>query len=126
MISQVLRFAGVGVLSTGIHALIYALTAAVGLVPWAANLAAFCVAFGFSFLGHYRFTFQSDSAVPDAISKFFWVALMGLGLNAGFVYLIVDWAQLHYLVALAPMIFVVPPVTFLLSRYWAFKSRTLP
>ena len=125
MISQFLRFAGVGVLSTGVHALIYALTAAVGLVPWAANLVGFCVAFGFSFLGHYRFTFQSDSAVPDAIFKFFWVALIGLGLNAGFVYLIVDWGQLHYLVALAPMIFVVPPVTFLLSRYWAFKAKTL-
>ena len=126
MINQVVRFVGVGILSTGIHALIYALAGALGLVPWAANLAAFCVAFGFSFLGHYRFTFQSDSAVPVAVSKFFLVALIGLGLNAGFVYLIVDWAQLHYLVALAPMIFVVPPVTFLLSRYWAFKSRTLP
>ena len=126
MISQVLRFAGVGVLSTGIHALIYTLTGALGLVPWAANLVAFVAAFGFSFLGHYRFTFQSDSGLPDAISKFFLVALIGLGLNAGFVYLIVDLAQLNYLVALAPMILIVPPVTFLLSRYWAFKSRTLP
>ena len=126
MISQVIRFAGVGVLSTGIHALIYTLTGALGLVPWAANLVAFVAAFGFSFLGHYRFTFQSDSGLPDAISKFFLVALIGLGLNAGFVYLIVDLAQLNYLVALAPMILIVPPVTFLLSRYWAFKSRTLP
>ena len=128
LIKQMAKFASVGAIATLVHALVYASLGALPSVsPWMANLLAFMVAFIFSFVGHFLWTFR-DSTGDQPIHqsaryslRFLTVALIGLLLNAFSVWLVVDIWELNYLMALVPMVFVVPVMTFGLSKLWAFR-----
>ncbi len=52
LIYQLSKFASVGVIATGVHALVYGVVGAV-LEPMLANLIAFLIAFLFSYSGHF-------------------------------------------------------------------------
>lgn len=125
---QVSRFASVGLVATGIHALVYGVLGGVSsITPMLANLLAFLVAFGFSYLGHFRFTFGEQMRGRSALRsysvqlRFFVVALTGLGLNALGVWVTTDYLKANYLLAILPMVFVVPLITFGISKAWAFR-----
>ncbi len=48
--------------------------------------------------------------------------LFGLGLNQFIVLIVTDYAELPYEAALVVVIAIVPAVTFLLFKFWAFRS----
>lgn len=128
LISQLARFASVGLLATAIHTVSYAILGGLHfLSPMTANLLAFLVAFGFSYVGHFTYTFSGQMqgrSLRHSHSvqlRFLIVALVGLALNSIGVWATTDWLELHYLFATLPMLFVVPLITFGMARLWAFK-----
>lgn len=128
LVLQVSRFASVGLVATGVHALVYGVLGGFSnITPMAANLLAFVVAFGFSYLGHFRFTFSEQMQGRSALQsysvqlRFFVVALLGLGLNALGVWVTTDYLKANYLLAILPMVFIVPLITFGVSKIWAFR-----
>lgn len=118
----------VGVLATLMHALIYAGLGTLPVIsPLVANLGAFLCAFLISFAGHFVWTFREQTHGRRVVQlgacqfKFLLVALFGLVLNSILVWVVVDYLSLNYLLALVPMVFVVPLVTFFLSKRWVFR-----
>ena len=126
LIQQLSKFASVGVIATGVHALVYGLVGRL-LEPMFANLIAFLIAFVFSYSGHFLWTFRTQTQgqkVHRAFAfqlRFLIVAMSGLLLNSLAVWVVTEWLQVDYLYAVFPMVFVVPLVTFALAKLWAFK-----
>lgn len=126
LIKQLSKFASVGVLATAVHAVVYTVVGGL-LEPMAANLIAFFVAFVFSYMGHFLWTFRAQTKgqkMHKALRyqfRFLAVALMGLLLNSVAVWVVTEWLKVDYLIALIPMIFMVPLFTFALAKLWAFK-----
>ena len=126
LIRQLSKFASVGVIATGVHALVYGVVGSL-LVPMLANLIAFLVAFLFSYIGHFLWTFRAQTegqSVYKAFAfqlRFLIVALSGLLLNSLAVWVVTEWLKMDYLYAVVPMVFVVPLATFALAKLWAFK-----
>jgi putative flippase GtrA len=126
LIHQLSKFASVGIVATGVHALVYGVVGRF-LEPMLANLIAFLIAFLFSYLGHFLWTFRDQTQgreVHKAFAyqfRFLLVALSGLLLNSLAVWVVTEWLQVDYLYAVFPMVFVVPLVTFAFAKGWAFK-----
>ncbi|GAB2795123.1 GtrA family protein [Halomonas shantousis] len=85
--------------------------------PLIVNFIAFLVAFSFSYLGHRHFTFNSEGSV----AKFFVVAFAGFALNNGLLAILLGVTQLPDYVALTITTLLVPIVSYLAARLWAFK-----
>jgi putative flippase GtrA len=73
--------------------------------PYAASLAGFLVAFCVSFLGHHHFTFAGGQDYIRTLPRFFLVALSGF---------------LAKMVSMMVSILVIPALTYLAARLWAF------
>ena len=77
IISQMAKFASVGLVATGVHALVYAFLGGLGPIsPLQANFLAFLVAFIFSYVGHFKITFAKEMegrSLQHAFGvQFFW------------------------------------------------------
>ncbi|MCB5363514.1 GtrA family protein [Pusillimonas sp. CC-YST705] len=93
-----------------------------GLAPLLANVAGWLVAFNVSLFGHYHLTFKHQHAPwKQAALRFFGVALLGFILNELAYALLLHTTGLRYDVALAVVLVGVAALTFLLSRFWAFR-----
>jgi putative flippase GtrA len=100
-----------------------------GAAPLLANFAAFCVAVGVSFFGHFHWTFAGEHLRPGGntrvnrtFARFFAVAVFGLGLNSLAVYVITDVLMMSYLYSAGLMVTVVPVILFVINKYWAFAA----
>jgi putative flippase GtrA len=121
------RFGTVGAAATVAHVVMFiALVELAGLVPLAANFVAFCVAVGISFFGHFHWTFREQTRIGGehrqgiALVRFIAVALTGLALNSGVVYVVVNLLEVPYPFAIAVVIVIVPLFIFGLTKMWAF------
>jgi putative flippase GtrA len=122
------RFAIVGVLATLLHSAVYSLLITVTpIAPLLANLLAFASALSMSFFGHQRWTFKEagERAVAHGGSvahfgRFFLTSVLGLALNSAAVYVVVNGLGLEPIYAVVPMLFVVPPITFICMKLWVF------
>ncbi len=121
MILQIARFGVVGVAAMAVHWLVVVALVSLGLAPLIANVMGFAVAFNVSYLGHRRWTFASDAAHSTTLGRFFAVALGSFIINEVLYSLLLRYTHLNYQVALALVLFAVAALTFVLSRYWAFK-----
>lgn len=124
---QYAKFGGVGLAATGAHVLLFTgLIEVFDLDPLVANFLAFSLAFSISFFGHFHWTFGGDDvrrrAPGAAFKRFLVTALTGLGLNTLVVYIVDQVFVLAYAYSIIGFIFVVPPVLFLMSKYWAFHD----
>ena len=127
VVFQYARFGIVGLGATAAHVTTFA-----ALIEWArlppllANFVAFGVAVLVSFVGHFHWTFQRETAGQHwqqqraAFARFALVAITGLALNSFAVVLVVNLLAAPYQYALVLMICVVPVVVFVLSKSWAF------
>lgn len=119
-----IRFAAVGLAATALHgASLYAIVAGAGLHPTLANVFAFSVAFAFSYLGHYHFSFRSRARHAASAPRFLAVAVLGLTLNSAIFGLIVNLLGLHYWIAFALVVTVTPTAGFFASKHFAFGER---
>lgn len=93
-----------------------------------ANTIAFLIAFIFSFLGHYFWTFKANKDninIRKSIIKFFIIAVTGFSINTFLLSILLYFnivADEKFAIIIA-LIFV-PIFTYILSKFWGFKSNT--
>ena len=121
-LKQISRFGFVGVAATAVHVGVgLGLHEGIGMLPFWANLAAFCCALGVSFVGQTRFTFPDSTADHGTFARFTVVAVSGLGLNQLIVWVVTSILGRTYELARVVIILTVPAVTFLLLKFWALR-----
>ena len=116
------RFGIVGVASTFIHIAVFSMLVELfHVAPAVASVPAFLTAMFASYGVNHRWTFDAQGSHKVYLPKYAVVALLGLCLNVLITYLVVDILGKWYGFALALVVTVVPSVTYLLNRNWAFK-----
>lgn len=121
MIRQLARFGAVGITAMAVHWMIVALLVPIGLQPLIANTIAFAIAFNVSYVGHRYFTFADAATSHSTFKRFLGVALLSFALNEALYYLLLS-AGMEYRLALLLVLVAVAALTFVLSRYWAFRG----
>lgn len=117
-----LRFGAVGGVATAIHLVIlFVLLSHISLSLFLANATAFGCAFGVSFLGNYRWTFGAPGAVRLAVLRFFVVSLLAFLVNNLVLAAMLQANWLEPTLSALVSALVIPVITFLASRFWAFK-----
>ncbi len=90
--------------------------------PLVANIIGWLVAFGVSFSGHYLLTFKHQHApLLRAGVRFFLVSALGFGVNEASYALLLYYSSLPYDLLLALVLIGIAALTFILSRFWAFR-----
>ena len=120
---QLLRFAIIGILASACHFMVvYLLVSSFQIEALIANIFAFFIAFIISYLGHSLWTFSEiKHEHKSVIRKFFLVASIGFIFNEGGYFLLLSYTSLSYLTALLIILFLIPILTFILSKFWAFN-----
>jgi putative flippase GtrA len=120
---EVLKFGIVGVAATVIHFIFFAiLFDFIGLIPTLASGAAALVASVVTFFGQKFWVFQSYGRYGGAAQ----VARFSLSLgfaaiaHACTVHFFTDWANLDPYVAAIIGLLLVPPISFLINKFWVF------
>jgi putative flippase GtrA len=121
MKQQLIRFGAVGVTALLIHFLIVITITPFGIDPLLANIIAFITAFQLSYLGHSKWTFNTEINHRSLI-RFVIVSVSNFCINELLFYLFLKYTRIPYQLALLIVLGVVASLTFLLSRNWAFKS----
>jgi putative flippase GtrA len=123
LLKPLLRFAVSGGLATVTHVGVFVtLVEWLALRPVFAAAPAFVVALFVSYGMNYHWTFSASGLHRILLPRFVVVALLGLALNLGITYAVVDVAHYWYGYALLLVVLLVPLVTFLLSKLWVFKQ----
>lgn len=122
MIGELMRFGVIGVAAMAVHWSVVALIVPLGIAPLLANVIAFCIAFNVSFFGHHHWTFASGGSQQNTFIRFLGVAVLGFVVNESLYSLLLKFTELDYRVALAMVLAAVAGLTYLLSRFWAFRQ----
>jgi putative flippase GtrA len=118
----VLRFGLVGSIATGIHILILWILLSKTLLPvLIANAIAFVIAFGFSFAGHYIWTFGAPGSPRKLMLRFLIINASAFFLNNALLAIILEFGRLDSTLAAIGSAAAIPIITFLASRFWGFK-----
>ena len=125
MIRQLKWFVGVGVLAALVHVAAITLYVEVFHLPvLLSNMIAFMTAFGVSYFGHKYGTFaHQNSSHRQAIPRFYMTALLGFVLNNTLFYVLYSILGMPYLQALVIVLGGVAILTFILSKFWAFRGQ---
>jgi putative flippase GtrA len=92
------------------------------LWPELANALGFAVAFGLSFAGHRRLSFQhAATSVRQSLGRFAVTALLGFGSNELVFVALLRGLQWPSLLALFVAMLAAAAQTYVLSRHWAFR-----
>ncbi len=119
---QLFRFGVIGSAAAAVNMIVVVLLVQFAhWSPLAANIIAFVIAYQVSFFGHHHWTFQATSSAKTSWPKFLLVAVGSFILNEGFYALFLQVWHVEYIVALLLVLLVVPPITFALSKLWAFN-----
>ncbi len=119
-VKQVKRFAISGLLATGLHVLLAVCLIRLFAVPAPfANGIAFLVATAFSYAANTLWSFSSALHGRN-LFRFMCVSIIGGGLAVS-ASALAEHYNLHYLVGIGIVAVVVPPVTFLLHRFWTYR-----
>ena len=122
-IQEFMRFGAVGAGATLVHLIVAWLANRLGgLPPYFANACGFAVAFSFSYLGHFYWTFGRQAGHARHLPRFLIVAGFGYALSNVIIWAVVDRAGWPFEAALGVMLVAVPTTTWLLSRIWAFRA----
>ncbi|HEY5597265.1 MAG TPA: GtrA family protein [Kiloniellales bacterium] len=118
---QIPKFLAVGGGATAVHvAAALAFNGLAGVTPLWANVLAFLVASGVSYLGNWFWTFDAASRHGLAAPRFLALSLTCFAVNQAIVYAVVEWLGRPLWLAMIPVVLVVPAFGFWLSRSWVF------
>jgi putative flippase GtrA len=127
IVSQIGRFGIVGMASTALHvALFTGLVKSGAASPMAANVMAFALAFLLSFFAHFSWTFRCVNIaqkwqVLTMLLRFLVVALIGLGFNTCWVYLVTTILGMAYYYTNFFFLLVTPTILFVCNKFFVFK-----
>ena len=120
---KLLSFTGVGGIATGVQYVVLVLL--VSALHWPAVISS-TVGFGLSaslnYFLNYRFTFRSYSPHRTALTRFMFMVLVGLVLNAVVMQLMTAWLGVHYLPAQILTTGLVFAWNFVISHLWTFRA----
>ncbi|AXS42778.1 GtrA family protein [Breoghania sp. L-A4] len=121
------RFGIVGLAATATHAGIALALTVSGLAhPLVANLIAFLVAFAVSFLGHHVWSFPDSASTARRrrrrMMRFFALAFAGFAANSAALAGWLAWVPLPDALGVIVSIGLIPLVTYLGARMWAFAE----
>jgi len=119
---QVIQFGCIGLLNTALHAsVVIGLVEHLQLNPVAANAIAFFLANIFSYCLNSKITFKSAFSFGGYL-RFLSVSFVSLGGT-----LLISWLGelwgLDYRISLIGVILLVPAISFLAMKFWAFSSE---
>lgn len=118
MAGELVRFAGVGLAATGVHAsLALGLLLLTAVGEYGANAGGFLGAVGVSWVGHRWFTF----ARPGHFARLFAVAAAGFAVNNLLLATLLELGWVPGWLALLIAIGLVPFAVFVGLRSWAFR-----
>lgn len=121
-VRRIARFGFVGLSAMVTHIVVAnAVLAYVIDSAYAASLAGFLVAFCVSYLGHYHFTFGEGQGHAKALPRFFLVAVSGFLASLMVLKVIATYSAVPPAVSLTLSILVIPGLTYLAARLWAFR-----
>jgi putative flippase GtrA len=121
LLGQVFKFASVGVVATATHVAVgLGLHNLLGVQPLMANLVAFLCATSWSCVGNWSWTFDKRSRLSAAVPRYLALSTCCFGLNQTIVYVVTQLWHLPYLVALLPVVLLVPGFSFWMSRSKVF------
>ncbi len=120
---QFLRFGLVGVAALSVHLLfVMLLVRTCDFPPLGANICGFLLAFQVSYWGHYKWTFTADHVSHKrAVTRFFTIAVSSFCLNELLYAILLHFTPLPYDVALLMVLIFISGLTFVLSKFWAFR-----
>lgn len=123
-VKQFAYFAGIGAFGTAAHyAVLVALVELWGSNPIAASFAGFVLGALINYFGNYYITFQSTKRHEKTITRFFCVALVGLGLNTSLMAVATTLVGLHYLLSQGVATVLVLMWNFIANRFWTFRKE---
>ncbi len=123
MIAQLARFGVVGIAAMAVHWVVVAVIVPMGIQPLLANIIGFATAFNVSYFGHRNWTFTSSTGHATTLTRFLGVAIASFALNELMYSVLLRHTALDYRVALLLVLVAVAALTFVLSRYWAFRQQ---
>ncbi|GHU35128.1 GtrA-like protein [Betaproteobacteria bacterium] len=119
----VARFGLIGIIATCVHVgVVWVLLSYTTLHTLIANAIAFLVALGFSFSGHYVWTFRSSGTLFRAMRRFLVISGSVFALNTFVLATILHTGWVSPFISTLIAIFVIPVITFLASRFWGFAK----
>ena len=117
-------FAVVGVVATAVHVAVgLAAAKALDVPPLVANTIAFFAALAVSYLGNTKLTFRVPALRWRAAFRYAVLTGAGFALNQAIVAIVVYRLGWDYAVALAIVVVTIPPLTFMVAKYWALEPR---
>ena len=124
--TQLVRYGLVGVASNGVAYAVYLLITAGGITPALAAGLVYVVAATVGFLGNRRLTFEHEGNAWSAGLRYLVAHAVGLALNLGIIFVMVDgWGYPHPAVQ-AFAIVVVAGYLFVALKYFVFAGRPKP
>ena len=117
-------FTLIGAIAAAVHYVV-AVTLEGGLhvAPAWANVTGFVFAFPVSYAGHSRLSFAHHAASHrQALPRFLAIALTGFAGNQVLLLSALSWLDCPFWLVLALVMGIVACLTYLLSRYWAFRA----
>lgn len=118
---QGVRFGMVGLWATAVYAVAAAILHAMGATPSLANALGYAIATAVSFLGHFYWTFGKNTGHGRALLRFITVSACGFLLSAIIMHVVTGTLGAPFWVALTAILAVVPGISWVLGRYWAFR-----
>jgi putative flippase GtrA len=126
IVRQIGLFVIVGCVAAATHWLVaVACIALLDVRPFLANFVGWAVAVFVSFSGHYLLTFrQQKKSLGPAIRRFLVISASGFAINELAFVSLLKLTTIPYYLLLAIILLAIAALTFVFSRYWAFRDRS--
>ncbi|MFK7974908.1 MAG: GtrA family protein [Halioglobus sp.] len=122
MFGSVSKYAMVGILGTVTHfGLLYILVEWLSIAPLPATSIAFVWVALQSYVLSKNWVFDSDNSHSTSLPRFIAVSVTGFFGNLGIMYVAVNILSFWYMAAQAIAILIIPPMNYLMNRYWTFR-----
>jgi putative flippase GtrA len=92
-----------------------------GAEAMVASLVGYAASVGVSYLGNSLFTFRRPALHAPQFAKFATISLTGLAINLSLVFVCAHTLAWPLWQAMIPVVLIVPPSTFAMSKLWAFR-----
>ena len=118
-----IKFGMVGVLNTLVNWVIFFILNALGMYYILANIIAYILGTVNSYLWNTLWVFKyKDKASTETTIKFIILNLIGLGLNTGILYVLVDLCNLNKFIGLVITTAIVMIINYIVNKLWVFSK----
>ena len=118
-----IKFGMVGVINTLVNWIIFFILNALGMYYILANIIAYILGTVNSYLWNTLWVFKyKDKASTETTIKFIILNLIGLGLNTGILYVLVDLCNLNKFIGLVITSAIVMIINYIVNKLWVFSK----